>query len=387
MLTPTIIKEGMRMFKRRRNISKYLHPYTGTDEQICRKIINNCYNKQRKYFQVSANINNNATNYLVFYARDFGWCAESLINLGYKKEVLNTLNYALEIYSNRNNKNGITVAINPQGKPFNFPDVYSPDSIAYFFRSLRIADAKDLILKYSDFLNREIERFEDIAIDKEKGIVSAKHFSGMRDYSIVKASCYDMIMACSLCNEIDKINKLIGKKILKNTLKKYNLKKNLIKYYWTGTHFKDAPDKNVLSGHCNIYPFFLDVIEDKKIMKSCINELIKNNFDKPFPLKYEHTDKNTSRKTKFLWHEFFVQDWEKDAIWAMLGMAYIDVVAKFDKKKAKEYLKLYREEIEHHGGFIEVYDAKGNPYQSWFYASENTMLWASMYLDMKKKLK
>ena len=284
-MNSTIFLEGMRMFKRKLKIKrKGFEKYSGNDVEICRKIISDCYNKGKKYFQVSAGKD---SNYPEFYSRDFGWCVESLINLGYKKEVLNTLKYSLEIYSDKKNKQGITVAINPRGKTFNFPNVYSPDSTAYFFRSLRVAGAKDLILKYSDFLNREIKKFEETAIDKEKGIVNGKHFSGMRDHSIVNASCYDMIMACSLCDEIDKINKLVGRNILNNRLTKYLLKKKLIKYYWTGKYFRNTPDDNILAGHNNVYPFFLDIIKDKKILKSCICELIKYKYDEPFPLKYE----------------------------------------------------------------------------------------------------
>ena len=233
--------EGLRMlFVNARAKLFGLKKPSGNDIERCRQIVEDCYDKKLRCFRVTQRFG----NYPVFYARDFGWCTQALINLGHKPRVLSSLDYALKKYSKHK---GIKVAINLRGLPFDFPDVYSPDSVAYLFRSLRIAEARSLIVEYKDFLNSEIKRFEGIAIGSN-GLIQRKHFSGMRDYSVSKGSCYDMIMACMLSDEIDKINKMIradkivkyGKNmkakanILDNTLAKYPLKKNLIKYFWTG---------------------------------------------------------------------------------------------------------------------------------------------------------
>jgi hypothetical protein len=370
-----ILSEGIRIFLAsvKTNIIG-IKKFSGNDDAICQQIIEGCYNIQENYFMTT----NSDSSYPEFYARDFGWCVEALMNLGYKDLVIRTLDHALSKYSN----DGIKVAITPSGRPFNFPDIYSPDSTAYFFRSLRIAGAKSLIIKHKQFLNGEIRRFEEVVIDKVKSIVKDENFSGMRDYEIRHRSCYDMIMACMLDMEVDRINKMLKTEVLKNTLRKHNLKKNLIKYYWNGKYFDDALEDARLTGHCNVYPYWLGVITDKKMMKSSIKSVVDADFDKPFPLIYGH-----SPKTEFIWSELFVKGWEKETMWAMLGMAYIDVVSKFDRKKAAEYISMYGKHIEKYGAFMEVFRRNGTPYKTFFYHSATSMLWASMYLDLKMRLK
>jgi len=348
-----LLKEAFRIFSR--NIKtkiKGLEIYSGNDEEICKSIINSCYDSKNKYFQASAG------NYKAFYARDFGWCIESLMRLGYAKEIHNTLEYALNRYSQYS---GISVAISCEGIPYNFPNVYSADSTAYMFRCLRISKSKDIILKHRKFLNKEIAKFEENVIDKDSGMVKSEVFSGMRDHVMCKASGYDMIMACMLCNEIDSINKSMGDGFLNNTLKNYDLEHKLIKHYWTGKYFRDGIGKELCSGHTNVYPYYLRIINDRNMLKSSIKSIQENMLDKPFPLKYGYD--NT---TKFIALEFFTRDWEKDTVWALLK---------------------YKRNIEKYKGFTELYTNKGTPYKSLFYSSDNSMLWASMYLDLKHRLK
>ncbi|MEM4637729.1 MAG: hypothetical protein QXK76_01720 [Candidatus Woesearchaeota archaeon] len=373
-----ILKEGLRIFKRNIKVKLFgLEKFSGTDEEICRKIIDACWNG--KYFSTTPKGGNYG-----FYSRDFGWCIQSLINLGYKNEVNKTLEYALKIFEK--NK-GIYVSISPSGIPFNFPNIYSPDSVAYIFRSIRINKNKKIIEKYRSFLNFEAKKFRNICIDN-KGIINQKHFSGMRDYAIIKGSCYDMIMACLLEDEINKINEYFGREILINPFKNIDLKNNLINNFWNGKYFQEL-NKNILYGHNNVYPYFLDIVKDKKMLLSSITHIKKAKLDMPIPLKYEsNMDKSNygdkyykNDKTKFIWQELFVKDWEKRTSWSMLGMAYIYILARVDKKKAKKHLKEYKSLIEKYG-FVEVYDNL-KPYQSFFYTSETRMLWASMYLELK----
>ncbi|MFA5796500.1 MAG: hypothetical protein WC916_00495 [Candidatus Woesearchaeota archaeon] len=372
-----LFSEGLRMFRRNLRVKCHgFERYSGSDEEICRKIIEDCWNKEKVYFQTSAGMN---SNYPEFYARDFGMCVEPLIRLGYRTQCEDTVVYAMEQYALHQK---ITVMITPKGLPINFPDTYSPDSVAYFFRILRITQSKKLIVRNRAFLNAEIIKFEKNVINPQKGIVAKKHFSGMRDYVIVKESCYDMIMACILCDEIEKINRMMRTTTLHNPLKKYALKKNLITYYWNGSYFKNNPTDDTLTGHCNIFPYALGIINDKKMIKKSLRAITNADLDKPFPLRYERTQTTS----KFIWQEIFVSGWERDTLWTFLAMPYIEVLSKVDKKRARQELKKYRGLIEEHRGFIEVYDAGGKPYRSLFFSTETRMLWACMYLDLKKRL-
>jgi hypothetical protein len=364
-----LIREGLRIFKRNLKVKlSGFEKFSGTDEEICKQIIDSCWNG--KYLSTCPE-----GGHYSFYSRDFGWCIESLINLGYEKEVNKTLEYALELFE----KSGeISVSINPSGETFNFPNIYSPDSVAYIFRSLRMNGNKRLIKKYSRFLNSEAKKFSETCID-DSGVIKKKRFSGMRDYAIVEGSCYDMIMACMIDDEIEKINKLMKKEIIENPFKEFNLKKNLINKFWNGEYFYDH--KGAVYGHNNVYPYFLDVIFNKKMRESSLKSINDAKLDIQIPLKYESDNKHA----KFIWQEMFVSGWENHTSWTMLGMAYIDVLSRTDKEKAKEHLNHYKKLIEEYG-FVEVYDGI-KPYQSLFYASETRMLWAAMYLDLKKRLK
>ncbi len=173
-----------------------------------------------------------------------------------------------------------------------------------------------------------------------------------------------------------------GTEILRNPLKKYALKKNFLKQYWNGSYFKNSVTDGTLTGHCNIFPYQLGVITDKKMMASSLQQIQRHKLNDPFPLKYECR----AKKGTFIWQEFFVKDWEYDGVWSFLGMPYIKMLSRIDKTKARHELKKYQKLIEKHKGLIEVYDAQGTPYQSSFFSTETRMLWAAMYLDLKKRL-
>ena len=118
--------EAARIFSRRVKVKlKGMPKYSGDADSICLQIIRDCYNKEKDYFMTSNG------HFCEFYARDFGWCTEALLSLGYRQEVVNTLGYALSVYSK---KKKITQSISPQGWPFTFPNKYSPDALAFLIQ-------------------------------------------------------------------------------------------------------------------------------------------------------------------------------------------------------------------------------------------------------------
>jgi hypothetical protein len=121
--------------------------YSGNAEEICKNIIDDCWNGS--YFQTSTG------HFNYFWTRDFGWCVEALVKLGYREKCIKTLDYALGIFAKHER---ITTTITPNKKPFNFPNKYAPESLPYIVYSLVITKAK-LVKKYEDFLNQEIKRY------------------------------------------------------------------------------------------------------------------------------------------------------------------------------------------------------------------------------------
>ena len=361
---PIHIYEGLRFFKHRLAVGVHgVKKYQGNAKHICKQVIDACWNGE--YFQTSAG------HYNEFYTRDFGFCTEALLKLGYRKKVLQTLEYALAIFSKANS---ITTTISPEGLPFNFP-YYSVDSLPLMIRSLRLANAKSLIKQHKAFLNNEINRFYNFVIDKETGLVTKKrYFSSMKDYSKRKSSCYDNVMAAMLKEDLKKL------KILDNPLKNIDFKKNIKDSFWTGKYFlDDLSGTTHVSGDANVFPFWTGVFTDKSMMKKTFGILKFHGLDEPFPLKYTT---HRIKEDKMIFLEFLVPNWERHSIWAQMGPIYIGLIKKTDRKQFKKYTELYKNWIEKNGTYLEVFDSKGKPLNTLFYHADEGMIWASMFLEL-----
>ncbi len=360
-LKPIYLSEGNRIFKRSLYVRKYgFKQYKGNAKEICKQIVKDCWNG--KYFQTSKG------HFSQFWTRDFGFCTESLMKLGYKKEVRKTLKYALDIFSKHNK---ITTTITPNEVPYDLP-YYAPDSLAYLIRSLRISNSIDLIKKHKDFLNKEINKFFNIVIDRKTGLVRKnKRYSSMKDMSIRKSSCYDNCCAAMLNNELKKI------KILENPLKNYDLKKKIKENFWKTHYFiDDLSGNNLVTGDANVIPFYFEIFDDKKMFRSVLNKIQEIGLDKPFPMKY------SLNKPKMMWIDKLLDNYEGNTIWCHLGLIFVKTVYRYDKKLAKYYLNQYKKIIEKKTNFIEVFFPNGKPYKNFWYYADESMLWASIFLDL-----
>jgi hypothetical protein len=364
MFNLTHISEGLRMFRRSLRVkSKGIKRYKGNAEQICKKIVKDCWNG--RYFQVSNG------NFPEFYMRDFGWCIDSLIKLGYTREVRKTLEHVLAAYS-KNKK--ITTTITPKGKCIDV-FAYSPDSLAFLIRSINAAGAGYLFEKYRDFLNSEIKRFYETVIDKKTGLAKNDvSFSSIKDNAKRKSSMYNNIMAAMLSDELKKTG-------LDNPLRKYNFREIIKNNFWTGSYFlDDLSGKRYVSGDANIFPFWSGVFNSKDMLSSCIAKMQEAGLDKPFPLRY--TNKKIGHNMISI--DLFASNYEGDVIWTHLGPLFIQLVRRTDRKKAAGYLKLYKCLIQRYMNFLEVFNTDGTPYGSSFYYADEGMLWAANYLTLTK---
>lgn len=359
-----IINAGLRMFKRNLRVKiKGLPKYKGNAEEICKTIIEECWNKKENYFMTSKD------HYTEYYCRDFGMVTRALLYLGYKEKVKKTLNFALK---NFKKSNRITVMISKRGKCFDFP-YYAPDSLAFLLHSLYELNDKNLIKEYNSFLEKEINRFEKKVVQKD-GLPKKHKFSSMRDHSIRERSCYDLCMIYMVQKYSSKLN-------LKNNLQKFDYKKLILKHYWTGNYFKDDLKENKFSSDANVLPYWSGLIKDKSKFNKSLNMIKKNKLDEPFPLIYSNNEDD-----KMHWLEFLVPNWEKDKIWIHLGYLHIEITTNFNKKLANEYLLKYKKIIEKYKNQLEVFEKNKQPYKSFFYYCADSMIWASNYIYLKNKL-
>ncbi len=358
VLKATHVKEGIRLFATSWTSRINKTKYEGSADQICKQIVKECWNG--RYFQTST------TNFKQFWTRDFGWCVNSLLKLGYEKEVHHSLRYAMNRFK-ENRK--ITTSITIKGKPFNFP-LEAVDSLPWLIHAIK--KSKFPYYSYKDFLNREINKYFKKMIDPDYGLVRTKHFSSMKDHSIRKSSCYDNCMVGLLAKNLK------GMKLY-NPFKKYDYPALIKQYFWNGNYFYDDLEKHeYVAGDANIFPFVCGLISDKEMMAKAIQSIQEAELDSPFPLKYTSSRDNVN----FVWQEKFAKDYESNSIWMHMGPLYVKLVKQIDSQKATELKMKYRSHIEKHSNFLEVFSHTGKPYKNSFYHSDSGMLWAANYLTL-----
>ncbi len=350
--------EGARIFLNSCTSRVLPKKYPGNAEDICRAVIKDCWNG--RFFQVSTG------NFPQFWTRDFGWCALSLVKLGYQKEVHQSLRYALNRFSEHGK---ITTAITPRGKPFDYP-VFAVDSLPWLLHS--IVASKFPYYSYRHFLDRELQRFAKKVLDNDSsGLVKQAHFSSMKDLAVRRSSCYDNCMVALLAKE------LAGIKELKNPLKEHNYPALIKQQFWNGNYFyDDITQKPYVAGDANLFPFALGIIKDEEMLRVTLNSIREAGLDSPFPLKYTAQRKDAA----FLRREILSRNYEGNAIWTHMGPLYIKLVKQIEPELGKQYAEKYAQLIEKHGNYLEVFSPDGKPYRSPFYYCDRGMLWACNYL-------
>jgi len=362
------ILEGLRIVTRAIRIKfTGIKKYSGSVEEISKIIIEKAYNTKDCYFMVSSG------HFCQFYARDFGMICESLINLGYKKKVKDTLKYAMQKYHSAGR---ITTQIRPNGRPINFPS-HSPESAAYMLHSLILLNDKALIDKYKYFFQIISIKIYNEDIDKKTGLLRKdKIFSSMKDYSIRQSSCYNNCLLGMFVKDMNKIG-------IDTPLTKYNYSKLVKEYFWNGNYFlEDLSGNDIIAGDANTFPFWSGIITDKTMAKKTIASIMKKKLDVPWPLKY--TSKEDIPKD-FHFADFFVPGYEKDTIWMHLGLCYLKFIEKYDKKLLKKYLKQYKILIQKYGNFYELYFANGKPFKRSLYITDDSMSWVAIFWELYKK--
>ena len=357
--TSIYITEGLRFFFKSLKSRFIKQKYTGTAKQICRQIVQDCWNGH--YFQTSNN------GFSQFWTRDFGWCTKSLIQLGYQKEVHQTIRYALNRFQQVHR---ITTSITPKGTPYNFPEE-AVDSLPYLIHSIKIA--KFPYYSFKAFLNQQIRIFYQTFIDPVTGLIKPElHPSSMKDFSIRKSSCYDNTLVALLAKDLKELK-------LDNPFVKHDYPKLLKQHFWNGKYFyDDLTKREYVAGDANVFPFALGIISDKEMMESALNEIQKAQLDNPFPLKYT----NQTAPVKFVWQEFFFKNYERDSIWLHMGPLYVKLLKRTNPELAKQHQQTYTELIHKHHNFLEVFHPNQKPYSSFYYYCDSSMLWAANYLTL-----
>lgn len=357
------LQEGVRIFKRRNRVKRHgLHEYEGNAEEICRKIVEECWNGN--YLQTSTNHG----HYCCFYMRDFGWAIDSLLKMGYEERVQKTLEYVLGVYS----KDKLTTTITPKNKCI---DVfkYSPDSIAYLVRCLKLGGKKDTIERYEDFILKEVKKCYELCFDEVNSLIRRdKEFGSMKDSTHRNCSTYDNTMLAMLSMDLNSLD-------LDNPFQGYDIKRAMKENLWNGEYFYDDIHKrDFVTGENNTYPYWTGVFTDENMVKSSIRSIQTAGLDDPFPLKY--SSKKVSKE--MFWRKWIVSDYQTHSIKTHMGAIYIHVVKKVNPELARRYTEIYTEKIEKHKTYLENFNSQGEPLDTTFYYSDEGNLWAANYVTL-----
>jgi hypothetical protein len=348
------LTEAARILKR--SFSRSFKEYEGSPEDICKQIVADCWNGT--YFQTSAG------HFSGFYVRDFAWVVDALLHMDYKKEVRQTLEYALEHFQ-RNGK--ITTTLTPKGKGVDIHDI-GPDSLALLLTSLRAAKARSLVKKHKRFLEEEAIRYKRECINPATGLIQRhKYFSSMKDMYKRDSSCYDNWMLAIISRELNYFK-------LSNPFKDYNYDKLIEKTFWNNNHYWDDMSRTVISSDANIVPCFWDLIDDKK-KNTVLSSIRKQGLCRPLPAKYT-SQRNTKQELTTL--KLVAGNYEGTAIWMHLGVMYLTNLAKTNKPEAKKALKQFHKLIKKYKTFPEVLSEDGKkPFSTPFYFCDEAMIWAA----------
>lgn len=361
------------MFRRAHRVrSEGFQRFSGSPEEICRQIIERCWDADKQYFQVSSG------HFTEFYVRDFAHTAAALVALGYGEKVRATLQYALRVYARHGR---IEQSISPGGKPFSFP-AYSPDALALLLHAMVVTNNADLAKRHRTLLQAEADRFAQTVVDPATMLpYRHKRFSGMRDHAKRQGACYDAVM-------IGLVAKYAPIFDLKFPYPHKEVAERLVEAYWQGSYFvSDLQKQTIVTGDANVFPFWTDVLEGvtprkelAAIRRSAMDALHGNGLDDPWPLRYISPKDAAVERVKLNIGNLFAGDYQTHSIWMNIGMCMLDVLWEANPKAARVHDHRVGELIAQHGTFLEVYDRTGEPFKTPWYVTDEAMLWCAQWL-------
>jgi GH15 family glucan-1,4-alpha-glucosidase len=359
-----MIKEALSMLRmslKRKTVGYKI--YKGTPAQICRQIVDNCFNGD--YFQVSAG------HFDHFYVRDFAYCCDSLIICGYQTEVIKTIDFALSKFEDHGR---FTTTITSNGPEDFFSP--TPESLALMLRSIKISGYV-LSSGQRAFIEKFAQKINDNYIDK--GLLGLLRkdiwFSSIKDHAVRNSSAYDNSMLYLLSDMLDSMK-------LSNPFDTKEIKKAIIEELFNGKYFYDDMNRKPhISSDANIFPFWCGVIDSRSEFMEILQLFKKAKLEQPYPIKYTRIPQG---KYAFP-YSFLAPNYEGNTIWMHLGLVFIEVLHKFDKKKAQKYIDVLTGLVDRHKNFLELYNPDGTIYHTLLYSSDESMVWAVMLLRYLEK--
>lgn len=244
-----------------------------------------------------------------------------------------------------------------------------------------------LLEKYKHLLEKTTNKYLADIIDPATGLIKKDLLlSSARDQIERQSSFYDNVIAWSTASMAEELGLTIDcpQILTKNNHCDFAAWKNrILLSFWDekeGIFLDDLSETSLAEKTFSSDAFivistrFLD-LNSKKERDMLIKEIAyiqKNKLDRPLPLRYAMKDQN---EKLHLAVKTCASSYMGETSWSHWGMEYIKaliLLAPYNHyylKQAHSALKVYKQKIEEYGGYPEVYDKNGVPYETWCYRS------------------
>jgi hypothetical protein len=385
LLHPAVIAMGWHVARVRGRRAVLGHRrYPGTAEDILRAGLDACWSGE--YLTASPG------TYKQFWTRDTGFAAPALVALGgpWPERLIASLSWAVRVWRDRGSH--ITTTINPLFRwPVDIFD-YGVDSLPLLLASLRsltigtdaavAARAEALVAEQADWLADEVEWFVDQVVDPATGLVRAdRTFSAHRDTFKNGSTAYANAMVALLARTVAETGwgPDLRSRHFANEAGARDWGSLLRRNFWVGDRFRDRLGTEETSGEANVWPFHLELIDDRAMLATALQTLRREGYTTPYPLRFQ-VGRRTSGE---LWvFRLWSPDYQTTTSWTSLGSIYLSLLREVDPVAAQVELDRMRALIERDGTFWEVLDSTGRPWRSASHLSisDTSMLWGAILL-------
>jgi hypothetical protein len=154
----------------------------------------------------------------------------------------------------------------------------------------------------------------------------------------------------------------------------------LINDYWNGDFFKADAVTNVWSSECGLMPFFLGVVDDKKMAGKTFDYINKARLNALYPLQY--CQQPYVFKYRLGMGKYLMNNYTGTTIWTWHGTFYLHTLKKYGRDEYRQQYDNFAAMIERHGTYPELVNADGSWYSSPVYRSDPGMVWAALFLEL-----
>ena len=343
---------------------KRIRRFEGSAQNVCQQILDLLW--AGDFYRTSLG------HYNFFWMRDFGTVAGSLTSLGHATRVHYTLRWALRHYQKAGR---ITTCIDKAGHTFNAPGKPSVDALPWLLHSL-VVSGYTLNTAEKEFLSHQLQSYTEAYLDKSGDLLPGLRIAEMRDAVYYDRSAYSLSLIGRMAFCVRAL-KLPG-----FAFSPERYQDLLIGHYWNGSYFNADRTNDSYSSDSALMPFFLKVVDDKKMAEETFRYIDKKRLNMPYPLKYGEHDNEF--RHRFGMGKWIMPNYTGTTIWTWHATFYLHLLERYDNPGYGLQYKKFARLIEKTGTYPELLNPDASWYNAPFYRSDPGMVWVALFLELKK---